>query len=73
MSRPVRKIFGSQRQRRGTHNNPNAQEFLKNTQAYREFNKVTKGPAGKTVVVLHNSSVNIDEEREQASTKKAYK
>ena len=32
---PLEKFFGLQRQRGGVHDNPNAQEFMKNTQALR--------------------------------------
>ena len=35
---PIVKFFGCQRQRGRTHDNPNAQEFLKNTQALRVVN-----------------------------------
>lgn len=35
---PIEKFFGCQRQRGRTHDNPNAQEFLKNTQALRVVN-----------------------------------
>ena len=35
---PIEKFFGQQRQRGGTHKNPNASQFLKNTQALRVIN-----------------------------------
>lgn len=35
---PLEKFFGCQRQRGGTHDNPTAAEFLKNTQALRVVN-----------------------------------
>ena len=35
---PIEKFFGQQRQRGGTHENPNASQFLKNTQALRVIN-----------------------------------
>ena len=45
---PPEQFFGCQRQRgatRGaTHDNPNAQEFMKNTQALRVVNSVARAP-----------------------------
>lgn len=41
---PLEKFFGCQRQRGGTHDNPNVQEFLNNTQALRVINTMNKGP-----------------------------
>ena len=38
MSGPIGAFFGSQRQRGGVHDNPNAGEFMKNTQALRVVN-----------------------------------
>ena len=35
---PLEKFFGCQRQRGGTHENPNVQEFCKNSQALRVVN-----------------------------------
>ena len=35
---PVENFFGQQRQRGGTHDNPNVAEFFKNTQALRVVN-----------------------------------
>lgn len=35
---PIEKFFGCQRQRGRTHDNPNAQEFLQNTQALKVVN-----------------------------------
>ena len=37
-------FFGCQRQRGGVHDNPNVQEFTKNTQALRVINSFCKGP-----------------------------
>jgi hypothetical protein len=42
---PLEQFFGCQRQRGGTHDNPNAQEFLRNTQAVRVVNSLCRGPA----------------------------
>ncbi len=38
---PLEKFFGCQRQRGGTHDNPNALEFYRNTQALRVVNTVS--------------------------------
>ena len=59
----IEKFFGCQRQRGGTHDNPNAQEFLKNTQAFRVFNSVSKGPVRGNCRGT-NSPFNIDMEKE---------
>ena len=40
---PLEKIFGCQRQRGGTHDNPTVQEFYKNTQALRVVNSMCVG------------------------------
>ena len=40
MSGPLERFFGIQRQRGGVHDNPNAAEFAKNTQALRVVNGV---------------------------------
>ena len=37
-------FFGCQRQRGGVHNNPNVQEFIKNTKALRIVNCIAKPP-----------------------------
>ncbi len=37
---PLEKFFGMQRQRGGVHDNPNVQEFEKNTQALRVVNAI---------------------------------
>jgi len=42
---PLENFFGCQRQRGGTHDNPNMQEFQKNMQALRVINCFAKGPA----------------------------
>ena len=42
---PLEKFFGCQRQRGGTHDNPNAGEFVQNTQALRVINSFCKDPA----------------------------
>ena len=42
---PLENFFGCQRQRGGTHDNPNVQEFIHNTQALRVINSFCKGPA----------------------------
>ena len=42
---PLENFFGCQRQRGGVHDNPNVQEFMKNTQALRVINSFCKGPA----------------------------
>ena len=42
---PLEKFFGCQRQRGGTHDNPNVSEFLHNTQALRVINSSCKDPA----------------------------
>ena len=41
---PLENFFGCQRQRGGTHDNPNLQEFQKNMQALRVVNSFAKGP-----------------------------
>ena len=42
---PLERFFGCQRQRGGVHDNPNFQEFMKNTQALRVVKSVAwKGP-----------------------------
>ena len=41
---PLENFFGCQRQRGGTHDNPNVQEFQKNMQALRVVNSFAKGP-----------------------------
>ena len=41
---PLERFFGLQRQRGGVHDNPNANKFLKNTQAIRVVNSVTRAP-----------------------------
>ena len=41
---PLERFFGCQRQRGGVHDNPNVQEFTKNTQALRVINSMAKGP-----------------------------
>ena len=41
----IEKFFGCQRQRRRTHDNPNAQEFLQNTQALRVVNGFSRDVA----------------------------
>ena len=41
---PLERFFGLQRQRGGVHDNPNAMEFLKNTQALRVVNSVARAP-----------------------------
>lgn len=42
---PLENFFGCQRQRGGTHNNPNMQEFQKNMEALRVINSFARGPA----------------------------
>ena len=42
---PLERFFGCQRQRGGVHDNPNVQEFCKNTQALRVMKSAWKGPA----------------------------
>ena len=42
---PLENFFGCQRQRGGTHDNPNMQEFQKNMQALRVINSFARGPA----------------------------
>ena len=42
---PLECFFGCQRQRGGVHDNPNVQEFTKNTQALRVINSMSKGPS----------------------------
>ena len=41
---PLERFFGLQRQRGGVHDNPNVNEFMKNTQALRVINCVAKAP-----------------------------
>ena len=41
---PLERFFGCRRQRGATHDNPNAQEFMKNTQALRVVNSVARAP-----------------------------
>lgn len=41
---PLENFFGCQRQRGGTHDNPNVLEFQKNMQALRVVNSFVKGP-----------------------------
>lgn len=41
---PLENFFGCQRQRGGTHDNPNLHEFQKNMQALRVVNSFAKGP-----------------------------
>lgn len=43
---PLEKFFGCQRQRGATHDNPNALEFLRNTQALRVANIASKAVKG---------------------------
>ena len=40
----LERFFGCQRQRGGMHDNPNVQEFIKNTQALRVINCIAKPP-----------------------------
>ena len=40
----LEQFFGCQRQRGGMHDNPNASEFMKNTQALRVVNSIAKLP-----------------------------
>lgn len=40
----LERFFGCQRQRGGMHDNPNALEFIKNTQALRVVNSIAKPP-----------------------------
>ena len=42
---PLENFFGCQRQRGGVHDNPNVQEFIKNTQALSVINSFCKEPA----------------------------
>lgn len=42
---PLENFFGYQRQRGGTHDNPNVNEFQKNMQALRVINSFARGPA----------------------------
>lgn len=42
---PLENFFGCQRQRGGTHDNPNVNEFQKNMQALRVINSFARGPA----------------------------
>ncbi len=42
---PLENFFGCQRQRGGVHDNPNVQEFTKNTQSLRVINSFCRGPA----------------------------
>ena len=42
---PLERFFGCQRQRGGVHDNPNAQEFAKNTKALRVIKSVCKTSA----------------------------
>ena len=42
---PLENFFGCQRQRGGTHDNPNMQEFQKNMEALRVINSFARGPA----------------------------
>ena len=41
---PLERFFGCQRQRGGVHDNPNAQEFMKNAQALRVIKSVSRAP-----------------------------
>ena len=41
---PLERFFGCQRQHGTTYDNPNAQEFMKNTQALRVVNSVARAP-----------------------------
>ena len=41
---PLERFFGLQQQRGGVHDNPNVNEFMKNTQALRVINCVAKAP-----------------------------
>ena len=41
---PLERFFGHQRQRGGVHDNPNAAEFLKNTQALRVIGSLCRNP-----------------------------
>jgi len=41
---PLECFFGCQRQRGAVHDNPNVQEFVKNTQALRVVNSVARAP-----------------------------
>ena len=41
---PLERFFGCQRQRGGVHDNPNVQEFVKNTQALQVINSIVKAP-----------------------------
>ena len=42
---PLEQFFGCQRQRGGTHENPNCQEFMRNTQALKVINSFCKVPS----------------------------
>ena len=42
---PLENVFGSQRQRGGTNDNPNVKEFFKNTSALRVVNSFCRGSA----------------------------
>ena len=59
---PLENFFGCQRQRGGVHDNPNAQEFAKNTQALRVINSFCKGPArGNCRGGMHDKGKENDE------------
>lgn len=59
---PLENFFGCQRQRGGVHDNPNAQEFAKNTQALRVINSFCKGPTrGNCRGGMHDQDKQNDE------------
>ena len=58
---PVEKLFGQQRQRGRVNENPNASEFLKNTQALRVVNGVCRNIKGNRRGSNSTSKLNLSE------------
>ena len=66
---PIEKFFGCQRQRGRTHDNPNVQEFLKNTQALRVVNGFCRDVA-KGNCQLGQQGDKVEHKGEHSITKK---
>lgn len=67
---PLENFFGCQRQRGGTNENPNVNEFCKNTQALRVINSLGRIPKGNCRG--HVTTMSVKEET-QPLPKRRYK
>ena len=71
----LERFFGCQRQRGGVHDNPNIQEFMKNTQALRVVNCIAKPPkkgncrGGQQDLDVSQENVSLSKRPRQASKK----